>query len=87
MFGSDAKAKDLFLAGATRVDSTLLGVYAAAAPAMPLGGTTFQGAVPVIEAGGSISMITTKWLWCPLALLLGSTSLPPRSPAGRWVEA
>ena len=60
--GSDAKAKNLFLAGATRVDPTLLGVYAAAAPAMPLVGTTFQGAVPVVEPGGSISMITAKWL-------------------------
>ena len=60
--GSDAKAKNLFLAGATRVDPTLLGVYAAAAPAMPLVGTTFQGAVPVLEPGGSISMITAKWL-------------------------
>ena len=60
--GSDAKAKNLFLAGATRVDPTLLGVYAAAAPAMPLVGTTFQGAVPVLEPGGSISMITARWL-------------------------
>ena len=60
--GSDAKAKNLFLAGATRVDPTLLGVYAAAAPAMPLVGITFQGAVPVVEPGGSISMITAKWL-------------------------
>ena len=60
--GSDAKAKNLFLAGATRVDPTLLGVYAAAAPAMPLVGTTFQGAVPVLEPGGSISIITAKWL-------------------------
>ena len=60
--GSDAKAKNLFIAGATRVDPTLLGVYAAATAAMPLVGTTFQGAVPAIEPGGSIAMITANWL-------------------------
>ena len=59
--GSDAKAKKLFLEGATRVDPTLLGV-SAAAPVMLLVGTTFQGAVPVVEPGASISMITAKWL-------------------------
>ena len=62
VFGSDAKAQNLFLVGATRVDPTLLGVYAAAAPAMPLVGATFQGTVPVVDTGGSISMVTAKWL-------------------------
>ena len=60
--GSDAKAKNLFLAGAARVDPALLGVYAASTPTAPLVGTTFQGTVPVIEPGGSISMVTAKWL-------------------------
>ena len=81
--GSDAKAKNLFLAGATRVDPTLLGVYAAAAPAVPLVGTTFQGTVPVLEPGGSISMVTAKWL-VSAGSAAGSTSLPPKCPAGRW---
>lgn len=40
----------------------MLGVYAAAAPAMPLVGATFQGTVPVVDTGGSISMVTAKWL-------------------------
>ena len=44
------------------MDPTLLGVYAAAAPAMPLVGATFQGTVPVVDTGGSISMVTAKWL-------------------------
>ena len=61
VFGSDAKASVLFLAGTTRVDPTLLGSDVSASPAMPLVGTTFQGTVPVVEAGGSISMITAKW--------------------------
>ena len=62
VFGSDAKAKVLFLAATKRVDPTLLGSDGAASPAGPLVGTTFQGTVPVVEAGGSISMVTAKWL-------------------------
>ena len=57
VFGSDAKAKVLFLAATKRVDPTLLGSDGAASPAGPLVGTTFQGTVPVVEAGGSISMV------------------------------
>ena len=62
VFGSDAKAKVLFLAATKRVDPTLLGSYGAASPAGPLVGTTFQGTVPVVEAGGTISMVTARWL-------------------------
>jgi len=62
VFGSDVKAKVLFLAATKRADPALLGSYASASPAMPLVGTTFQGTVPVVEAGGSISMVTAKWL-------------------------
>ena len=62
VFGSDAKAKVLFLDATKRADPALLGSYASAAPAMPLDGTIFQGTVPVVEAGGSISMVTAKWL-------------------------
>ena len=45
VFGSDAKASVLFLAGTTRVDPTLLGSDGVASPAtpLPLAGTTFQG--------------------------------------------